>query len=293
MCRSRELRRKMLLEFRGLDLLLRSLEDPTAAIFPATVDCMSYLTVSLGLLFHHQRRNHTEDATPQDVDVVSPGDVTFLLDDGVEVSGWRERLACQSSVFAAMLEGHYSESCQSRVRIPHVSSSAFKVLVNCLQGDEDGDSGMKLQEVLAQILRGDSRERSDATIDGEFTHSETCPDVRPKPEKAVPSGDHPSGLDTSLDVLILSNQYLLPSLQHEASLLLCRRYLARDCVNRVFRLALLHNNAWLARQCVRYALSQAMTRTERVTTMRSMLKPTDMSDTISVIRDVLVSAISG
>ena len=239
-----------------------------------------------------------ENTTPQCVDPLnlSPGDVTFLLDDGVEVSGWRERLAGKSSVFAAMLEGHYSESCQSRVRIPHVSSSAFKVLVDCVQGDEDVDSGMRLQDVLAQILRENSEKRYDTAVESDITHSEMSPDVRPKTrsfEKAIPSGDQPSGLDTLLDVLILSNQYLLPNLQHEVSLLLCRRYLTRHCVNRVFRLALLHNSAWLVRQCVRYALAQAMSRMERVATMRSMLTPTDMSDTISVIRDVLVSAISG
>ena len=292
----------MLLEFRGLDLLLRSLEEPTAAIFPGTVHCLSYLTVSLGLLFHHQQRGNKtgtlQDTTPQSVDPVNlfSGDVTFLLDDGAEVSGWRERLAGKSSVFAAMLEGHYSESCQSRVRIPHVSSSAFKVLVDCVQGDEDVDLGMRLQEALAQILRDDTKKRSESAVESDAMLSERSSDVRPKTgsfKKAVPSGDHPLGLDTLLDVLILSNQYLLPDLQHEVSLLLCRRYLSRDCVNRVLRLALLHNSSWLARQCVRYALAQTMSRTERVATMRSMLTPTDMSDTISVIRDVLVSAISG
>lgn len=298
LCRSRELRRKMLLEFRGLSLLLRSLADPTTAVFPATVHSLSYLTVSLGLRVHrrHQQQGWSQQ-TSDDATSRSPADVTFVMDDGSHVPGWRDRLALKSSVFAAMLEGHYSESGQSHVRIPHVSSRAFRVLVDCLQTDGDREEGANLAEVLARVSpdAGGSGETAGGS-DVDPMHTDADVPARPHPvgyEKTATSGDHRTDMDTLLDVLILSNQYLLPGLQHQVSLLLCRRYVTRDSVERVLRLALLHNSAWLAQQCVRYALAYAMSRWERVTTMRSLLGPADMSDTIAVVRDVLISAISG
>ena len=303
--RSRELRRKMLLEFRGLSLLLRSLEDPTTAVFPATVHSLSYLTVSLGLHFHHRHQQHgrpppTSDnaASPSPSPSPPPADVTFVMDDGAHVPGRRERLALKSSVFAAMLEGHYSESGQSRVRIPHVRSRAFRVLVDCVQTVGDGEDGANLAEVLARVSPdpGDSGEVATGS-DVAPMHTDADVPAGHHPvgygEKAVTSGDHRADMATLLDVLILSNQYLLPALQHQVSLLLCRRYVSRDSVERVLRLALLHNSAWLARQCVRFALAYAMNRSQRVATMRSLLGLADVSDTISVVRDVLVSAISG
>lgn len=285
----------MLVEFRGLTLLLRSLEDPTTAVFPATVHSLSYLTVSLGLVFHHRHHQQTQPhQTSDDATSRSPADVTFVMDDGSHVPGRRERLALKSSVFAAMLEGHYSESGQSRVRIPHVRSRAFRVLVDCLQTDGDREEGANLAEVIAQVSGGEAAGGSDVN----FMHTDAdvgtdaVPD-RVDSEKTPTSGDRRADMDTLLDVLVLSNQYLLPGLQHQVSLLLCCRYVARDSVERVLRLALLHNSAWLARQCVRYALAHAMSRSERVATMRSLLGPASMSDTITVVRDLLISAISG
>ena len=293
----------MLLEFRGLSLLLRSLEDPTTAVFPATVHSLSYLTVSLGLHFHHRHQQHggppqTSGNATSPSPCPLPADVTFVMDDGSHVPGWRERLALKSSVFAAMLEGHYSESGQSRVRIPHVRSRAFRVLVDCVQTDGDGEDGANLAEVLARVSP-DPDDSGEVATGSDVAPMHTDADVPAGHhpvgygEKTVTSGDHRADMATLLDVLILSNQYLLPGLQHQVSLLLCRRYVSRDSVERVLRLALLHNSAWLARQCVRFALAHAMSRSQRVATMRSLLGLADVSDTISVVRDVLVSAISG
>ena len=57
-------------------------------------------------------------------------DLAFKLDDESQVKGQRELLVSRSSVFKAMLQGHYCESKQSVVRIRNASFEAFQLFLN-------------------------------------------------------------------------------------------------------------------------------------------------------------------
>ena len=61
--------------------------------------------------------------------------VSFLLDDGISVTSNRATLVKVSSVFAAMLDGSFSERNKSQIPLPHIPSKPFQVLINALHGD--------------------------------------------------------------------------------------------------------------------------------------------------------------
>lgn len=71
-------------------------------------------------------------------------DITFTFDDGSSTTAQRSALAEGSEVFAAMLEGHYSESKQSTVHMPDASREAFQVVLDYF-GGEDTASASELK----------------------------------------------------------------------------------------------------------------------------------------------------
>ena len=60
-------------------------------------------------------------------------DVTFVIK-GEKFAANRSKLSKSSEMFEAMLQGHYTESCQSEIKLPHTSKFAFKYILHYLHG---------------------------------------------------------------------------------------------------------------------------------------------------------------
>ena len=244
----------MLLEFSGLELLLKSFTVSTADTFPMAVNSLSNLFTSLSIKSHEpisMTRQLMKISSEEGVTTRSS--VTFVFDDGSRITALRELLVRHSSVFAAMLDGHYCECVQEEVRINAVNPTAFHLLVNFLQHECD----------------------TDETVD-EIVFS-TCHKTEP--------------MEVCMDVLALTNQYLVPQLQQHISRLLCEHYLTEDTVCLLLQFALLHNSIWLAQRCVCFFFIQPMAHTTRLAIATTLMDGAQSHDIRQTMHSMIVSNI--
>ena len=132
----------MMIHHKGLDNLQSALQTANADTNPddegfvplqvAVVQSLLFLAEELKV---HWSKSATNLTANSDV-IIRPSDhdVTFVMDDGRQVTGSRTLLSATSSVFTAMLEGAYKESDQTEIVIQHANTEAFQLLIKHLHG---------------------------------------------------------------------------------------------------------------------------------------------------------------
>ena len=78
--------------------------------------------------------DHQVDDSAGNVQCIENWDMSFILGDEEVVCAKRIKVVEASSVFAAMLEGHYTESKQNEVYISDASFAAFSYLIHYIHG---------------------------------------------------------------------------------------------------------------------------------------------------------------
>ncbi|XP_035691857.1 armadillo repeat-containing protein 5-like [Branchiostoma floridae] len=272
LCRSRALRTKMLIEERGLQRLVDIVQNSKDELLSLAVD--SVVMVMSGWDKRDQDNSdieaegsdlkedsttdietlgstsevtkavesvHIQTGTPEcRYETLSDRhDVVFRLEDKSAVSGCRRVIAEKSAVFAAMLEGHYSESAQSEVNITGVSHDAFLYLVHFIHGCRHNDCTAM---TTICIKEGDSVETS-------------------QPEQPV-----------GLEILAVANKYLLPTLQDSMADVMLQQtlYISPGSVLKLYLYAVHHRCERLVEHCVRFLTCGKMSREERVKCFRDL-----------------------
>ena len=149
--RSSALKKRVLIKQGGLDLLIDCLM--VERLRPLAV--FSLHTLTTHTVVTQPTPHHPPTHTP--TTAVMPRDITFLLDDGTKVRACRDVMIGHSTVFAAMLAGHYSESDQSEIKITNASYNAFMSLVDYMHMKKysgsklEGQSEARCFDVLLEI----------------------------------------------------------------------------------------------------------------------------------------------
>ncbi len=155
--RSRSLQRQMMFVHKGFDYISQALTNAESAngLLKQAIHSLLFLAEELKLDWtgrRHTSTNKNQD-NKESSNVIGEHNVTFLLDDGSHVTGNRETMAANSTVFAAMLQGHYSESGQSEIVIHDVSTEAFQFLVSFLHGSDLSENISSLEpDILLETL---------------------------------------------------------------------------------------------------------------------------------------------
>jgi len=155
--RNNEMRRKFLVQMRGIDVLLQLIQSAESPLFRCAVLALSHQATSLQLTASSSAwldsdltagRSRTAD------DAEDYADLVFVLDDGSQVAACRRVMSRSSDVFDAMLRGGFRESTERRVRIPDAASDAFQTMVTWLHGGPatNGGRAPALDE-LCELLR--------------------------------------------------------------------------------------------------------------------------------------------
>ncbi|XP_041350270.1 uncharacterized protein LOC121369340 [Gigantopelta aegis] len=139
-------------------------------------------------------------------------DLFFLIGDK-RIGSNRKTLINKSSVFSAMLEGHYTEASQSEITIPCISHDALLYVLHYLHGCDLNCS------VVLQMEGGEVEENV--------------------------------LVDVSLDVLALADQYLLTDLAHYMKVILSSRLLSSDSIARILQFSVFHDFRDLCMDCVK------------------------------------------
>ncbi|OWF44331.1 uncharacterized protein LOC110458581 [Mizuhopecten yessoensis] len=143
-------------------------------------------------------------------------DIQFTVHDTVStIPASKDRLAKASPLFAAMLQGQYSESTQNRIMLKDTSYYAVKFVVHFLHGCDLGC------DVIADIL--------------------TC---KPGPET----------WSQCIEVLTLVNRYLVVDIEPFLKSVLSSRFLGPMEANSTYSFAKLHGYEVLASDCVKMVL---------------------------------------
>ncbi|XP_066303931.1 armadillo repeat-containing protein 5-like [Branchiostoma lanceolatum] len=290
LCRSRALRTKMLIEERGLHRLVDIVQNSTDELLSLAVDSIA-MTKS-GWDKRDQEDSDTEAEgsdskencntdTVEDETLGSTSDVTkavesvhiqsgtaecryktlsdrhdviFRLEDKSTVSGCRRVAAEKSAVFAAMLEGHYSESAQSEVNITGVSHDAFLYLVHFIHGCRHSNCAE-----MQMICKGGSVGTSQL-------------------EQPV-----------ELEILAVANKYLLPTLQDSMADVMLQQtlYISPGSVLKLYLYAVHHRCDRLVEHCVRFVTCGKMSREERVKCFRDLAHCGEEKPAFQKLKEIL------
>ena len=195
----------------------------------------------------------------QQLDYVATGnkDLTFFLDSQETVTAERAVMSASSSVFAAMLEGHFSESSQSQVRIAKVKKVPLELTVAYLHGNHSWLQ--RLSSETAKQSELDQNEASTSSIN----------------------------IDTALMILELSDRFMLHGLQQKLSDAVCHCLMNSDNVQCIMKFAVMHHERELARQCVCYVLGAKMGYRERVEIGKRLMEQRDREVFVGVVEEVL------
>ena len=156
--RNSEMRAKFLVDMRGVDVLMQSLQSPNSPLFHCAVLALSHQARSLLLTSSGWQDSAGSGFTECRAADAGDRDLVFVLDDGFRVDASRRVLSSSSDVFAAMLGGRFRESTEREVRIPAAASGAFRTMVTWLHSEtsriDDGPSGLdELCELLPLLHR--------------------------------------------------------------------------------------------------------------------------------------------
>ncbi|XP_078679822.1 armadillo repeat-containing protein 5-like [Branchiostoma floridae x Branchiostoma belcheri] len=290
LCRSRALRTKMLIEERGLQRLVDIIQNSTDDLLSLAVD--SVIMVMSGWDKRDQDDSDTEGSdskedcntdTVEDETSESTSDVTkavesvhiqsdaaecsyvtlsdrhdvvFRLEDKTTVSGCRRVVAEKSAVFAAMLEGHYSESAQSEVNITGVSHDAFLYLVHFVHGCRHNNC-----TAMQTVCKGEG---------GSVGTSQ--------PQQPV-----------ELEILAVANKYLLPTLQDSMADVMLQQtlYISPGSVLKLYLYAVHHRCERLVEHCVRFVTCGKMSKEERVKCFRDLANCGDEKPAFQKLEEIL------
>jgi hypothetical protein len=167
-----------------------------------------------------------------------------------KITANRAILVEKSDIFAAMLEGHYSEAQQSEIKIPETSKFAFKLLIHYLHGCE--------------------KEKC-TTIDLLYSKQ-----VNKKSAKQC------------IALLEEANKYMLTKLWDLAYECLCLRYLIPESAFLVLKYAVLHRKDQLLKASVSCVFSDSKSMEEIIEHLSEILSSCYADIFVATLRDVLI-----
>lgn len=146
--KSHEKLRILLKYHNGLELIYREVEDSKNSMYDDAILSICKLADSLKVSTPKGPSGEEENekvencvAEPKDEDFHGDEEksrqdlVIFQLDDGSTVETKRKEICQKSEVFAAMLEGNFSESGQNSVRLKKASKAGLSTLLDAANGD--------------------------------------------------------------------------------------------------------------------------------------------------------------
>lgn len=220
LCRSHNVQEKLLMKFKGFDLLKNIvLSNPKSCLSKVVILGLSYLACHLNI--------KSDPISPTPYPKCSKmkkspkcclkgfrKDITFVTDYGQKVFANREQLTRQSEVFAAMLTSNFLESTSAEVPIPDISLVALRFIVHYLHGCS---AKCKVIEFIVSP-------KSDLPFDG------------------------------IVNVLAHADQYMLTELQGFLVKIVREKYLNYTTAGKFYNVASLHNYADLRKECLTYCL---------------------------------------
>lgn len=151
-------------------------------------------------------------------------DLTFTVK-GKEIRANRAKTASSSEVFAAMLEGHYSESKSCNIHISDASFHSFNLIVQCIHNSSN------LADSVEEIQNKHDKEDT---------------------------------LDILLEALSLCDRYNLDELQYAICDLVSNQCVEPSSVDYILDFSVMHNCEILAVECMHYILSESMDAKQRL-----------------------------
>lgn len=158
--KSRFMLKCLLSNYRGLPLILRVLKYPEHSLYENAIWSICHLAKTLEIrpeviekspMVDTKSTNHNHKKIYQNYQM--PTIVTFELDDNTTVDAPRDILCQKSDVFSAMLEGNFSESGKSRVKLKNISKDALNVLI--LAASDASYEHNSIESLLNAVLLAD------------------------------------------------------------------------------------------------------------------------------------------
>ncbi|GAB1608097.1 uncharacterized protein LOC115224252 [Argonauta hians] len=269
LCRCRNVQEKLLVKFRGFDLMLNIVKsEPESYLSKVVILGLNYLSRHLDVIPDLQnidcRAIYPKQTLPgsagdeeecvrcrvsdRDVDKTT----VFVTDSGEKIRVDQEEVTSRSEVFSAMLCSDFVEAETHQVKIRYTTYRALEYVVHFLHGCTHRCVTIaKLQRPRNKLNRTDV-----------------------------------------LDIMDLTDRYMLDNLRKYLACVIYQRYLDENTIATYYDAAVLHNYDDLSTDCIKYCMGQVCLGKRSIECFLRLLKGRNHELFLTSLRDLFIKHIS-